>query len=156
MVAGFSWAAVLAQHRLADELPLEWEGVDVELVGVVAELSKPQERGEPFLFDVEQVLTPQAHIPAKISLTFYAAGFREKAPGVFHGKFHPGERWRLTARLKRPHGSYNPGGFDFEAWALERNIRATGYPWRFRHRSMHCFTMPGPSSAPIPTAATGS
>lgn len=41
--------------------------------------------------------------------------------------YHAGERWRLTVRLKRPHTTYNPHGFDFEAWALERNIRATGY-----------------------------
>jgi competence protein ComEC len=39
----------------------------------------------------------------------------------------PGERWRFTVRLKRPHGNANPGGFDYEAWLLERNIRATGY-----------------------------
>src|SRR6185295_18252370 len=38
-----------------------------------------------------------------------------------------GERWTLTARLKRPHGTVNPGGFDLEAWLLERNLRATGY-----------------------------
>ncbi|HEY9276750.1 MAG TPA: DUF4131 domain-containing protein [Methylotenera sp.] len=29
-------------------------------------------------------------------------------------------------RLKRPHGKQNPHGFDFEAWALAENIRATG------------------------------
>ncbi len=39
----------------------------------------------------------------------------------------PGEHWRLTVRLKRPHGNANPGVFDYEAWLLERNIRATGY-----------------------------
>ena len=39
----------------------------------------------------------------------------------------PGEVWQLTARLRRPHGNANPGGFDYEAWLLERNIRATGY-----------------------------
>ena len=37
------------------------------------------------------------------------------------------ERWRLTLRLKQPHGSSNPHGFDFEAWALENNFRATDY-----------------------------
>jgi competence protein ComEC len=39
----------------------------------------------------------------------------------------PGERWQLTVRLKRPHGNANPFGFDYEAWLLERDIRATGY-----------------------------
>ena len=28
--------------------------------------------------------------------------------------------------MKRPHGNANPHGFDYEAWLLERNIRATG------------------------------
>lgn len=127
LAAGFFWAAWVAQHRLADALPATWEGQDVEIIGVVADLPKPQERGERFLFDVEQVVTPGAQIPARLSLAFYAAGYREAAPVQPAGHFHPGERWQLTVRLKRPHGSYNPNGFDFEAWALERNICATGY-----------------------------
>ena len=40
---------------------------------------------------------------------------------------HPGERWRFTVRLRRPHGNVNPHGFDYEAWLLERGIGATGY-----------------------------
>src|SRR5262249_56064322 len=40
---------------------------------------------------------------------------------------HAGERWRFAVRLRRPHGSANPHGFDYEAWLLERGIRATGY-----------------------------
>ena len=40
---------------------------------------------------------------------------------------HPGERWRFTVRLRRPHGNANPHGFDYEAWLLERGIGATGY-----------------------------
>lgn len=127
LAAGFFWAALLAQYRLADTLPPAWEGQDIELVGVIADLPKPQERGERFQFDVEQVRTAGAHVPAHISLTFYTAGYREAVPVRHASHFHPGERWHLTVRLKRPHGSYNPNGFDFEVWALERNIRATGY-----------------------------
>ena len=41
-------------------------------------------------------------------------------------QFKAGERWQFTVRLKRPHGTQNPHGFDFEAWALAENIRATG------------------------------
>jgi len=40
---------------------------------------------------------------------------------------HAGERWRFTVRLKQPHGTSNPHGYDFEAWALERSLRASGY-----------------------------
>jgi competence protein ComEC len=124
---GLFWATFMAQLRLSDALPHEWEGQDVQLVGVVASLPQMQERGERFLFDVEQVETADAPVPQHISITRYFAGYRDSAPRSAMGEFHPGERWRLTVRLKQPHGSYNPQGFDFEAWALERNIRATGY-----------------------------
>ena len=30
-------------------------------------------------------------------------------------------------RLKRPHGTVNPNGFDVEAWLLPNELRATGY-----------------------------
>jgi competence protein ComEC len=42
-------------------------------------------------------------------------------------KIAAGERWRLVVRLKRPHGTVNPHGFDVEAWMLESGLRATGY-----------------------------
>ena len=41
--------------------------------------------------------------------------------------FKAGDKWQLTIRLKHLHGTSNPGGFDHEAWALQKNIRATGY-----------------------------
>ena len=41
-------------------------------------------------------------------------------------QFKVGERWQFNVRLKRPHSTYNPHGFDFEAWALSENVRATG------------------------------
>ncbi|MBS0508547.1 MAG: DNA internalization-related competence protein ComEC/Rec2, partial [Proteobacteria bacterium] len=40
---------------------------------------------------------------------------------------HAGERWRLTVRLKTPHGGRNPHGFDYELWLWEQGVQATGY-----------------------------
>lgn len=37
-----------------------------------------------------------------------------------------GERWQMTVRLKAPHGSSNPHGFDFELWLWEQGLQATG------------------------------
>lgn len=116
-LAGFLWAATYAHIRLDDALPNDQEGRDVQVVGVVAGLPQTHERGQKFLFDVERIHTPKVHIPSRISLNSYT-------PGI---SFHAGERWQLTVRLKRPHGNANPHGFDFESWALERNIRASGY-----------------------------
>ena len=126
--AGFFWAAAFAQWRLADALPHEWERRDIQLVGVVAELPQTNELFTRFTFDVEQVLTEGAVVPARISLAWY----KERGKHVGNAKallpqINAGERWQLTARLKRPHGNSNPHGFDFEESALERNIRATGY-----------------------------
>lgn len=131
-LAGFFWAACFAHARLADALPPEWEGQKITLVGVVASMPQQQERGERFEFDVERVLTPGAVVPRHISLSQFSTEFnlsnrlssQSRIPKL---DFHAGERWQLVVKLKRPHGTANPYGFDFEAWALERNIRATGY-----------------------------
>ena len=127
--AGFFWAAFCAQLRLSEALPKAWEGRDIQLVGVVASMPQQQERGERFEFDVEQILTADVIVPRHISLTQYSTDFASDSakPLTQVSTFHAGERWQLTVRLKRPHGTANPHGFDFEAWALERNIRATGY-----------------------------
>src|SRR3990167_8477258 len=60
LLAGFLWAAGMAQVRLEDALPAESEGADIQLVGVVASLPQLHERGERFLFDVERIVTPDA------------------------------------------------------------------------------------------------
>lgn len=123
---GFFWAAAFAQLRLADALPAEWEGREIELSGVIAALPTRTERGVRFEFDVERVITPEAVVPRHIQLSWFAQGWGGKAAATMPS-CHAGERWRLTVRLKCPHGSANPHGFDFEAWALERDVRAIGY-----------------------------
>lgn len=36
-----------------------------------------------------------------------------------------GDCWTLRLRLRTPHGSLNPGGYDYEAWLFEQGIGAT-------------------------------
>lgn len=122
---GFSWAALLAGQRLLDQLPVDWEGRDVQVVGVVAALPHGFERGERFAFAVEAVETPAAVVPQRIMLSWYHGWLEDEwREGL---KIRPGERWRFTVRLKRPHGNANPLAFDYEAWLFERGLRATGY-----------------------------
>ncbi len=121
LASGFFYAALIAQHRLADELPADWQGRDIALVGVVAEMPRQHERGLSFMLEVERVDTPAAHVPQHILLSTYPDEKHEPP------QLHAGERWQLTVRLKQAHGTANPYNFDFEAWALERNIRAVGY-----------------------------
>ena len=114
LAAGFFWAAACAQWRMHERLSPILEGRDIAVVGVVAGLPAAGERGVRFDFDVESA--PE-RLPNKILLAWYD-------PAVV---VHPGERWSLTVRLRRPHGGVNPHGFDYEAWLLERGIGATGY-----------------------------
>ncbi|KAF0206342.1 MAG: competence protein [Gallionellaceae bacterium] len=121
LAGGFFYAAWMAQHRLGDALPAVWQGRDIALRGVVAEMPRQHERGLSFMFDVENMDTPDAHVPQRILLSTYRDDKHEPLD------LHAGERWQLTVRLKQPHGTSNPYNFDFEAWALERNVRAVGY-----------------------------
>ena len=114
---GFAYAGWRAADRLAVALAPADEGRDVDLIGVVAGLPSRIERGVRFEFVVEQVATAAAAVPPRLSLAWYG---RDAA-------VLPGERWAFTARLRRPHGTFNPGGFDLEAWLFERNLRAGGY-----------------------------
>ncbi len=126
LLAGFAYGVERAHQRLADALPSAWEGEDVAIVGIVDELPQVGERSVRFAFAVERVVTPGARVPRRLSLA-WVVGFPDAQRGVEVPDLHAGQRWALTVRLQRPHGLVNPGGFDLEAWLLERNLRATGY-----------------------------
>lgn len=121
-VAGFFWAAAVASWKLDSALDEAWEGRDIELRGVIAEMTQPFDRGVRFRLDVEQVYSLGAGVPPHIALAWYRAPDARAGPDL-----RAGQRWRMVVKLRRPHGTSNPGGFDFEAWMLERNLRATGY-----------------------------
>ncbi|MGZ8261687.1 MAG: ComEC/Rec2 family competence protein [Methylotenera sp.] len=133
-LCGICWASSFALWRMGDELPHAWEQKTIAVVGVVASVPEATERGMRFRFDVEKILTKDAIVPPHISLNQYRNGFSASAKRVVTpaqsiipvGQFHAGERWQLSVRLKRPHGTQNPHGFDFESWALSENIRAAG------------------------------
>jgi len=122
--AGFFWAAALAHLRMADWLAPQLEGRDLDVVGVVSSLPAASERAVRFEFEVE---SSAQRLPRKILLAWHRSPAAEEGPALLAGAVHPGERWRFTVRLRRPHGHVNPYGFDYEAWLLERGVGATGY-----------------------------
>jgi len=125
---GFCWALGLAHFRLADRLAPELEGRDIEVVGIVASLPAVGERSLRFDFEPESA---EVKLPARILLSWYRSPWqgelRDEQPSVLSAPVHPGERWRFSVRLRRPHGHFNPHGFDYDAWLLERGVGATGY-----------------------------
>jgi len=125
---GFGWALFMAHQRLDDRLAPEFEATDIELVGVVSGLPATTERGVRFELEPE---FSQAKLPGRILLSWYRSAtteeMREEQSAALTAPVHPGERYQLSVRLRRPHGLFNPHGFDYEAWLLERGIGATGY-----------------------------
>ncbi|HEX3170215.1 MAG TPA: DUF4131 domain-containing protein, partial [Burkholderiales bacterium] len=71
VACGIAWAAWFAQMRLADQLAIEWEGEDIQVVGVIATMPQPYERSVRFEFDIERVLTPHAVVPAHVAISWW-------------------------------------------------------------------------------------
>ncbi|MEO0319230.1 MAG: hypothetical protein RL404_2907 [Pseudomonadota bacterium] len=124
--AGAGWSAARAHWRLDHALPVALEGRDLQVTGIVASLPDDVGRGQRFRFDVESAQDGdmQVSVPPVLTLGWYDGDDNE---AMQRQAVRPGERWRWTLRLKRPHGLANPDGFDEEAWLLSEGVRATGY-----------------------------
>ncbi len=122
-VCGFLWALLRAGWALYPALPLALEGPEISLIGTVASIPTHDTRRARFDFLPEQWIRDEHSDPSpwpgpkRLRLSWYQ----------YPPTLHPGERWQLTVRLKRPHGFSNPGGFDYEGWLFRQGIGATGY-----------------------------
>ena len=126
-LAGFLWCGWHLDRTLQQALPSALENHSLQVEGVVRGLPETLPGGRVrFRFEIACYYdnSPGCHtLPLETRLSWY-----HNAP-----ELHPGERWRLWVRLKRPHGFANPGGFDYERWLLAAGIRATGYVRGKRH-----------------------
>lgn len=112
----FSYACTVAHLRLAWQLPRKNENKAVIIQGIVASLPVRHSLHISFLFSMQRLA--QHKITAKlVTLNWYG-----HAPDL-----HVGDVWQVMVKLKRIHGLANPGGFDYQAYALQHNIIATGY-----------------------------
>lgn len=109
------------------------EGRDVLITGVVSDMPQRNESGLRFSLETEAATLEGRAIavPPRIDVGWYG-GLDSMAGGQLAlqrqpGDVRAGERWRMTLRLKAPHGSRNPFGFDYELWLWERGVQATGY-----------------------------
>ncbi len=122
LLAGALYADLRAQRRLSGFLESNLEGRPLIVTGVVASLPETTSGGIHFMFRVDTSSAPAgAHVPGMVSMGWFHPSAGSPAMTI-----QPGQVWRLTCRLKRPHGLINPGGFDFETWSLENGVRAVG------------------------------
>lgn len=130
-VLGFFWASVRADRALQEALPPTWEKRDLVMMGVVDSLPHYSEQGVRFNFKVEQLSGASklpTWFPSRLTLSWKIQSEPVLLPSLAQDLYpiKPGQRWRMTVRLQRPHGNINPSGFDYEVWLLEQGIRATG------------------------------
>lgn len=120
VLIGFSWCAVRADVALNARLSRDIEGRDFDLVGVIDELPVARTDATRVVLRIESAeldgVPVSLHGRVRLSL------YDEVPAGV-----DACSRWQLRARLKRPRGLLNPGGFDSERSALEKGIVAVGY-----------------------------
>ncbi len=114
LLLGMLWASAWAMDRLAQRLPETLVGQEIVVEGAIADLPKVEAKRTRFDFEVNQA---PAGVPPKIRLSWY-----NTAPPV-----KAGQTWRFTVKLKRPHSTANPGGFQYETWLFAEGIGATGY-----------------------------
>ncbi|GAB4217050.1 MAG: DNA internalization-related competence protein ComEC/Rec2 [Rhodoferax sp.] len=169
--ASAGWRAVLrAESALADRL----QGIDLRVVGTVADLPQRFDAGSRFVLDVlnAQHQGQPVQLPPRLRLAWYARnsaerwserptdaadGARPSNPDLTqahadpHAVLRPGQRLRLTVRLKQPHGAVNPHGFDAELRDWIQGIHAVGYV-RDGARDDPVQTLGQPSGYPVAQA----
>ena len=136
--AGLGVAGLRSTLYMADTLNPALEGRDLLVTGVVASLPQRSETGVRFRLQVESATLggQPTHVPPRMDVGWYGSAY-PAGPAVAvdgiessvrpPGAVQAGERWQLVLRLKAPHGSRNPYGFDYELWLWEQGVQATGY-----------------------------
>lgn len=122
-IIGAIWVTWYASHILAFTLPTQWEGKPLRVTGVINSLPTHDPFGTVFEFYTNTISYEDKSLQVNtvIRLRWQPNNQSHTSP-----QFKPGEHWQLLVKLKRIHALQSPGAFDFEAWALQKGLRATG------------------------------
>ncbi|MGC1172685.1 MAG: DNA internalization-related competence protein ComEC/Rec2 [Polaromonas sp.] len=142
LVAGFALTGLRAAVFQGGALVPALEGKDIDITGRVLAMPQRGEDGLRFRFAVEGARLDGKPVQLPQLYLGWYAGFGGRdapdadtpdAPAALLAlqrqpqNLHAGEYWRMTVRLKAPHGNSNPHGFDYELWLWEQGVQATGY-----------------------------
>lgn len=133
VVLGFATTGTRSTAYERQALEPTLEGRDVVVMGVVTDMPQRNEAGLRFTLDVDEATLDglAVQVPSRMDVGWYAGGYSLGSESVAlqrqPGDVRAGERWRMTVRIKAPHGSRNPYGFDYELWLWERGVQSTAY-----------------------------
>ena len=133
----FGMTGLRATYFVSAALNPGLEGQDMMVTGTIATMPQNFEAGVRFRFDVAsaQLDGLPVQLPPRLELAWYSGEFaRGDGPGEWVAELQrlpaplkAGQRWQFMLRLKAPHGSINPHGFDYELWQWEQGVQANGY-----------------------------
>ena len=146
-VLGWSLTGLRAVQVASQALDRNLQGRDLVVVGRVVGLPQWGEDGTRLALQVESALQEgtAVQLPPRLALGWYrlrswrgrevqpegAAPVSEELASAPSEPCRmcvmPGEQWRMTVRLKQPHGNRNPWAFDSELWMWDQGLGATGY-----------------------------
>ncbi|MFA5938639.1 MAG: DNA internalization-related competence protein ComEC/Rec2 [Sinimarinibacterium sp.] len=122
-VLGVLLATWQGQRYLDQRWPAARHGETLWVEGIVASLPERQPGAEAGIADWRfRFETARSDLPRAIRVSWYRTEVRPEA----------GQCWQLQLRLRTPHGSLNPGGFDYEGWLLREGIGALASVWDAR------------------------
>ncbi|MDD2893602.1 MAG: DNA internalization-related competence protein ComEC/Rec2 [Halothiobacillaceae bacterium] len=116
LVLSMAWGGLAVHEVRSGWLPAALEVQKLTFEVRVLGLSEPGSRGTAFAAQVMSAPSGVEYFPKALRLHWY-----DEPPLL-----RPGEVWRVTARLKRPHGAVNGVGMDYEAWLFRQGVQATG------------------------------
>lgn len=116
LTLGFCWVLIYVYWIARWSLPKEIEGKKILVTGYIASL--PVINSSYASFEFKTLTINNEKISTKLKLSWYQK---------YLLNIHPGDKWQFLVKLKRVHGTANPGGFDSEKHLFVHKIRATGY-----------------------------
>jgi len=124
----FAYAQARAWWRLQSALPVACEQQVITVQGDIVSVPERDARGQHVDVAIVRSFNPSCPLPAKVRLNLYEQSYRGDAekPVAVMPRLQAGERWQFSVRLKRPHATRNPHGFDYAAWCLANQIGASG------------------------------
>ena len=113
VAAGYVLFLLAADAVVDGRIAASYVGDSIVVNARVADF--PRQNGSTASFVAEVDANPW--VPSRIRVSWFEAGQDVRF----------GDVWRLELRLRRPRGSSNPGGFDYEGWLFRERIAATAY-----------------------------
>lgn len=123
---GFSWTLAYAHFIKPQALDSGWQNRIVTVQGRVIDLPVQTQEKARFLLAVN-ALSINNLKPVQISAQQVFSGSLLVSWYSPAQRIRTGDIWRLQVKLRRPGTFFSPGSFDFETWAFEKGISATGY-----------------------------